>query len=261
MPQLPPFPLRGSTPEADFDAVNSLYAQAAAPAAQLLSFLAPRDTFPVRVECIVILGNDFELSAATGASLFAALSPQVVVCAGGRGRFTPAGWPSEGEHFAQILSAAGVPASRVLIDDKSTNTSENLEYAFRLLKTQAIAPRTLVVIQYPLLQLRAIQTARRIFAEAEEILSCPAFLPSFVEPPSGWPLVEWRRRLLWDAVGEVFRLHAYQHPSQGYIAKLRIPALVTAAAVRAGELICRDTSAPPEHRAQLADTVQKLKQF
>jgi len=174
-----------------------------------------------------------------------------VVCAGGRGRHTPSAWGSEARHFADILVGQGVTPSKIVVEDKSTNTGENLRFAKDALLKLGVQPKSILLTLYPILQLRAVLTARKLWSDQLTLMSWAAFLPDFERPIPGWPLGEWRRRLLWESVGEINRLIEYQKPDKQFIGPFSIPGEILQAAHETGEALLLDSSIPPEQLEQL----------
>lgn len=128
----------------------------------------------------------------------------------------------EAHIFRDIVArTAGIDAASIGIEDRSANCGENAEFAFRLLAEQRRRPpRTILLMQDPVLQRRADATFRRVRDETAGDLSEIRFLNfapivpvverrggalRFVAPPPGSPL--WPMDRFIDLVlGEIPRL-------------------------------------------------------
>lgn len=252
------FPLLGSGLPASHLLAAQPYAEVCPLGVKLCNYLAVRDPIGEMPDALLALGSDFEEVAYQAATLAHLLKPQVVVCAGGRGRRTPSAWESEARWFADILIAQGITPEIVLIDDKSTNTGENLRCAHQLLEAHGVSPRSLLITLDPLLQLRAALTAHVEWPRGVTIRSWAAFMPDFTRPHPGWPLGEWRRRLLWESIGEIYRLIEYQKPEKGFIMPVEIPGDILSTASQVGRVLQQDSSIPPEQRDTLASMLETI---
>jgi len=115
---------------------------------------------------------------------------------------------SESEVFKEELLASGVPEDRIFVDDKATNTGENILFGMKMLHRQGINPRALVFLSQPYHALRCKATFR-LREPNIETYSCP--------PPGGPEqfIPFTKERFALKMVGEVDRLIRY--PKQGLI--------------------------------------------
>ncbi len=90
-----------------------------------------------------------------GAALFHAGAGRIVVVCGGVGRHPP----SEAEAMAGLLRAAGVQDGAIRMEDRSTNTRENLDFAQPILRAEGEREVLIVSDAYHLPRARLI--ARR----------------------------------------------------------------------------------------------------
>lgn len=78
-------------------------------------------------DCIIVLGSHDIRVAERGAQLFLDGWAPLLLFSGGLGNFTKNIWnETEADKFAKIASSMGVPSGKILIEDKSTNTGENI---------------------------------------------------------------------------------------------------------------------------------------
>ncbi len=86
-----------------------------------------------------------------------------VVFTGGLGRNTTGLFAqSEAEIFAEVARSCGVPASDILLEDRSTNTKENIEFTRALLETRGIAHAHILGVHKPYME-RRINAAMGVY--------------------------------------------------------------------------------------------------
>jgi uncharacterized SAM-binding protein YcdF (DUF218 family) len=133
-------------------------ASAGLPLAGLLlrTALSARSTPRAGVDAVVVLGTTLAQDGAVPPLLASRLDradalyrtaargghPPVVVVSGGAAPGDPS---TEASAMAAYLRRRGVPAERVLLEDRSTTTQENLRFSAALLAARGPAPRVLVV--------------------------------------------------------------------------------------------------------------------
>src|SRR4051812_33098930 len=93
----------------------------------------------VKSDCIMALGSHDLRVADRAADLFLdGWAPLIMMC-GGLGRLTDTIWTkTEADQFAEIAIGKGVPANAILIENRSTNTGENIQLAGQLLKEKGL---------------------------------------------------------------------------------------------------------------------------
>ncbi|MBO4838697.1 MAG: YdcF family protein [Lachnospiraceae bacterium] len=92
------------------------------------------------------------------------------VCSGGMGRGENI---SEGECIYRVLTARGIAPERLLVEDRSSNTEENLCFSAAIIKEEGLSPHLILVSsEYHLY--RAVHMANRLGLEAESV---PAHTP------------------------------------------------------------------------------------
>ena len=125
-------------------------------------------------DLIFVLGSHDLRVARHAADLFhRGLAPRVVL-SGGLGRLTAEAWTrSEAEMFAEVLRARGVPDSAFLLEDRSTNTGENIRFTRELLDRRGIEVRSIIAVQKPYMERRAFATIRKQWPEVAVRLSSP----------------------------------------------------------------------------------------
>src|SRR4029077_17355368 len=85
-------------------------------------------------DCILVLGSHDLRVAERAAELYLEGWAPMIIFSGGLGNFTKEMWTeTEADQFAAIAINTGVPKNAILIENKSTNTGENILFTQRLL--------------------------------------------------------------------------------------------------------------------------------
>ena len=110
---------------------------------------------PEKADVIVGFGNFNTNIARRAAELYhLGLAPKVLFT-GGLGRNTEGLLPEpEAVRFAKVAMACGVPAEDILIEDKSTNTKENIEFTRALLEEAGIPHGRILGVHQPFMERR-----------------------------------------------------------------------------------------------------------
>ena len=161
-------------------------------------------------DLIFVLGSNDVRVAEYAAELYKRHLAPVVLFSGGMGRFT-GGWAvPEAELFAEAAIKAGVPENCILIENKSTNTGENVRFSREVLKRAGIGePVSLIALQKPYMERRTLATLQAQWPEARVAVSSPPV--TFRE----YLTVELPQELVVSAmVGDFQRILEY--PRQGF---------------------------------------------
>ena len=186
--------------------------------------LAPAD-------CIVVLGSHDLRVARRGAELFLGGWAPLVVFTGGLGSLTRGLWSRpEAEIFADAAAAMGVPREKMLIEDRSTNTGENVRFTRDLLRQRGLELKQAIAVQKPYMERRTLATFRQLWPELEVIVTSPPLdFDSYANDGIS------REDVIHIMVGDLQRLMLYA--AKGWSAPQEIPPEVVEAyqtLVRAG---------------------------
>ena len=129
--------------------------------------LAPADA-------IFVLCSHDERVAERGAQLFNEGLAPLLIFSGGCGAITTRLWNEpEAERFARIAMRMNVPHDSILIESKSTNTGENVQFTRRLLADRGIDPNTFILVQKPYMERRSYATFRKFWPEKQVVVTSP----------------------------------------------------------------------------------------
>jgi uncharacterized SAM-binding protein YcdF (DUF218 family) len=117
-------------------------------------------------DAILVLCSYDTTVAARGAQLFLEGRAPILIFSGGLGSITRHLWNEpEADQFARIAVGMGVPSDSILIENRSTNTGENIEFTKRLLAESGLDPQSFILVQKPYMERRCFATFRRLWPE------------------------------------------------------------------------------------------------
>lgn len=127
-----------------------------------------------KADCILVLGSHDIRVAERGAELFLEGFADTLIFSGGLGRLTEGMWDRpEAEIFADIAVKMGVPADKIIIENKSTNTGENILFTRRILEERNLNYCKFIVVQKPYMERRAYATFKKRWPEKQIIITSP----------------------------------------------------------------------------------------
>src|SRR5260370_21582979 len=104
--------------------------------------------------------------ARRGAELFLQQWAPLLIFAGGRGAITRHLWNEpEADQFARIAVEMGVPKDRILVENQSTNTGENILFTRQALAERRLDLRKFVVVQTPYMERRSHATFSQVWPD------------------------------------------------------------------------------------------------
>ncbi|GEO06825.1 hypothetical protein AAE02nite_44890 [Adhaeribacter aerolatus] len=110
-------------------------------------------------DCILALGSHDTRVAERAAELFLEGFAPLLIFSGGLGRLTDDLWDEpEADKFARIARDLGVPADKILTENRSTNTGENIALTYALLQQHQIPVKRLILVQKPYMERRTFAT-------------------------------------------------------------------------------------------------------
>ncbi|HEU5365950.1 MAG TPA: YdcF family protein [Hanamia sp.] len=168
-------------------------------------------------DCILALGSHDLRVAERVADLYQQGYAPLVIMSGGLGNFTQEIWTeSEADKFAKIAIENGVPAQAILIENKSTNTGENILFTQKLLEERQLNPQNFIVVQKPYMERRSFATFKKHWPDKELLVTSPQI--SFEKYPTEEIPLE---RVIHIMVGDLQRIKLY--PQKGFQVYQEIP--------------------------------------
>lgn len=171
-----------------------------------------------RSDCILVLGSHDLRVAERAADIYLQGWAPLLIFSGGLGNFTRQIWKeSEADQFARIAIENGVPKENVLIENKSTNTGENILFTQQLLKENKLEPQSFIVVQKPYMERRSYATFKKHWPEKRLLVTSPQI--SFDQYPTAEITLE---KVINIMVGDLQRIQLY--PEKGFQIYQEIPA-------------------------------------
>ena len=100
----------------------------------------------------------------------------MIIFTGGYGRITENLWNmAEAEKFAQIAIKMGVPKNKIIIENKASNTGENISNTKEILKNINLSPSSFIVVDKPYRERRTFATLKKQWPEINFVITSPKF--------------------------------------------------------------------------------------
>jgi uncharacterized SAM-binding protein YcdF (DUF218 family) len=130
-----------------------------------------------KADCILVLGSHDLRVAEYGAKLFLGGYAPLIIFSGGmahQGDLLETEWKkSEAELFAERAIKLGVPKDKIIIENKSTNTGENVQFTEKILKEKGLDFESFIVVQKPYMERRAYSTIKVYWPNKKIIVTSP----------------------------------------------------------------------------------------
>jgi uncharacterized SAM-binding protein YcdF (DUF218 family) len=153
---------------------------------------------------LIFCSNDLRV-AEYAASLYHQQWAPWICPSGGVGRLTYDLYHKpEAEAFADVLHRLDVPESAIFIENKATNTAENIFFTRQLLKGKKLADHHLIVLQKPYMERRTLAALTQYWPELDACISSPPI------PFESYPFVGFSMEdLIHVIVGDFQRIVLY----------------------------------------------------
>lgn len=168
-------------------------------------------------DAILVLGSHDLRVAGRGAELYLQGWAPLLIFSGGLGNFTQDMWKEpEADQFARIAEESGVPPHAIIVENKSTNTGENIQFTQRILAEKNIHPTSFIVVQKPYMERRSYATFKQHWPDKKLVVTSPRI--SFEDYPNEEIPLE---RVINIMVGDLQRIKEY--PAKGFQIYQEIP--------------------------------------
>jgi uncharacterized SAM-binding protein YcdF (DUF218 family) len=129
---------------------------------------------PEKADCILALGSHDLRVAERAADIYHEGWAPLIIFSGGLGNLTQHVWTEpEADQFARIAELRGVPKKDILIENKSTNTGENILFTQLLLQAKQLDPNSFILVQKPYMERRSYATFKKHWPEKKLWVSSP----------------------------------------------------------------------------------------
>ena len=175
-----------------------------------------------KADVIVVLCSHDTIVAERGAQLLLEGWAPLLVVSGGLGGITKRLWQDpEADRFGRIAVAMGAPEDKILIENRSTNTGENVQFTRELLAERGLDPASFILVQKPYMERRTFATFNKVWPGKSVRVTSPQM-----------PMDAYLARYSNDAltaddvisimVGDLQRIREY--PARGFQIPQEIPA-------------------------------------
>ena len=169
-------------------------------------------------DCILVLGSHDLRVADRGAELYLQGLAPLLIFSGGLGNLTQHVWSEpEADQLARIAIKKGVPKEAVLVENRSSNTGENILFTQQLLKNKGLDPKSFIVVQKPYMERRSYATFKKHWPDKK--ISVTSIQLPLEEYPTEEISLEQVINLM---VGDLQRIKVY--PEKGFQIYQEIPA-------------------------------------
>jgi len=127
-----------------------------------------------KCDVVIAMGSHDLRVAAYAAQLVLDGWAPLLICSGGFGRLTSGIWQeSEAARFAAAAVEKGLSLKRIIQENRSTNTGENLLFSKTLCAEQNIPVRTALLVHKPYMERRVWAAAQKIWPDLQAVISSP----------------------------------------------------------------------------------------
>jgi uncharacterized SAM-binding protein YcdF (DUF218 family) len=127
-----------------------------------------------KADAIMVLCSHDTAVAERGANLFLQGWAPLLIFSGGLGVITKHLWTEpEADQFAAIAEGMGVPRASMLVENRSTNTGENVLFTKQLLAERGLDPQSFILVQKPYMERRTFATFRKVWPEKHALVTSP----------------------------------------------------------------------------------------
>lgn len=170
-----------------------------------------------KADCIWALGSMDTRVAIRAAELWIEGWAPYIVFSGGYGAYTKLiNKLPEAVVFAEIAINLGVDRNKIIIEDKSSNTGENVEFTKNLLNNKGLRVNKVILVQKPYNLRRSYTVVKKLWPEIEIITTGQQI--DFVDYPNEKMTRDFVINLM---VGDTQRIREY--PKRGWQIEQEIP--------------------------------------
>ncbi len=170
-----------------------------------------------KVDCIFVLGSNDVRVAEYSADIFLKGYASNIIFSGNVGILSKDIFDKpEAEIFADIAIKHGVPEQKIIIENKSTNTGENIIFTKKIISELGFNFDSFILVQKPYMERRAYATFKKIWPEKDCIVTSPPI--NYKDYPNQYISKEMLINIM---VGDLQRIKIYA--SKGFQISQDIP--------------------------------------
>jgi len=170
-----------------------------------------------KADCIFVLGCVDTRLAKRSSELYSDGWAPLILFSGNYGTFSSKDFDKpEAEIFANIALKQGIPRNKILIENKSTNTGENIQFSRELLRKKGYDIKKIIAVTTPFSERRVYVTFKKQWPEMNFIVTSPQI--SFDDYPDNQFSKE---KMINTMTGNLQRIKTY--PEKGFQIVQEIP--------------------------------------
>lgn len=175
-----------------------------------------------KADAIFVLCSHDTIVAECAAQLFLDGWAPLLIFSGGYGVITKNLWNEpEADKFAEIAIKMGVPKGKIIVENKSSNTGENVSLTKKILENLHLSPQKFILVQKPYMERRTFATFKKVWPEKDFIVTSPQVsFDDYLTNYSNKALD--RDHVISIMVGDLQRIKIY--PDKGFQIYQEIPA-------------------------------------
>lgn len=176
-----------------------------------------------KAEIGIVFGSHDLKTAQYAADLYHQGYFQTIICTGALGRNTQGVWTEgEAQRYNKVLIANQVPRNNILLEEKATNSGENILFTKALLEEKKWDKKSLLLIHKPYMQRRLFTAFRKRWPEKENfsLTGMPLSFREYIEQTDDLS----KEEVIAMLVGDLQRIMVY--PEKGYQIEQDIPPVV-----------------------------------
>src|SRR3989344_6249747 len=171
----------------------------------------------IKADCILALGSRDTRVAERAADLYLTGWAPYILFSGGFGDTTKISFTKpEAEVFADVAVKKGVPLEKIIIENKSSNTGENIIFSKNLVEEKGYNFNSFILVQKPYMERRTYATFKKQWPEKDCIVTSPNL--SFETYSTS---EHYKNRWIDVMVGDLHRIKEY--PAKGFQIPQEIP--------------------------------------
>ncbi|HUB94117.1 MAG TPA: YdcF family protein [Verrucomicrobiae bacterium] len=180
---------------------------------------------PVKSDAVFALGSANREVAEWAAELFLGGYGDWLIFSGGSGRVSQDIFTGpEAAAFARVAEGMGVPRNKIIVEDKATNTGENIIFTYRLLQQKGLHLTSFVLVHAPHMERRTFATFKKLWPDKSARITVTSPQKSYEDYCGA---ARSKTGVINVLVGNLQRIREY--PKRGLQIEQKIPSKVWAA--------------------------------
>jgi uncharacterized SAM-binding protein YcdF (DUF218 family) len=152
-----------------------------------------------KADAIFVLGSEDARVVDRAVELYKQGLGKYIIFSGGFGKHITFDKP-EAEVFAEIAIKQGIPKEKIIIEDKATNTGENILFTKKLLEEKSLHFNSFILVQKPYMERRTYAAFKKLWPEMNCCVTSPSVSFEHYSEDTNW---------IHTMVGDLLRIKEY----------------------------------------------------